>query len=121
MRQVIVVTRRRSEERLLLEKLLRKEQCQVLFHDSAGALQAKEHDKERCTLILDLDDQPIGDLFVKRLLTILPGLGIVFLSSRSYHPELKETFNRNVCACIKKPVNPEELLFCLKNLCEFRR
>ncbi|MDY0040019.1 MAG: hypothetical protein RBS57_06870 [Desulforhabdus sp.] len=117
MRGVIVASRKQSEESLSLGEVLAAARYRVLFNDSTATLWDEVEAGRYQAIILDLDTVPADDSFIKKLRGIHSALCIIFLSSRSFHPELKESFSNYVCACIKKPVNPEEVLFCLKNLC----
>ncbi len=42
-------------------------------------------------------------------------LKILGLSSKSFHPDLSEIIGQHLFACLKKPVDEEELIFLLKS------
>ena len=67
------------------------------------------------TLIIDLDAMPIGKNFFRDLKRTNPDICILGLSSRPFHPELGEAFSQHLYACLKKPVDMDELLYLLKD------
>jgi DNA-binding NtrC family response regulator len=68
-------------------------------------------------LILDLDSLPVDNRFIGRLNREHPALCLIGISSRHFHPELEEAMRAHISACLSKPVNEDELLYWLKNLC----
>lgn len=70
----------------------------------------------RQVVILDFDTLPVNNRLFRTLRTKNPGVCIIGLSRRPYHPELEEAMSRHVYACLAKPVDEEELLFWLKSL-----
>jgi DNA-binding NtrC family response regulator len=62
-------------------------------------------------VILDLDTLPVDNRFFKDLKRTDPGVCIIGLSSRSFHPVY-------IHACLGKPVDEEELVFWVKSICE---
>jgi DNA-binding NtrC family response regulator len=67
-------------------------------------------------LILDLDSLPVDNRFIRNLSRENPGLCIIGISSRTFHPELEEAMRAHISACLSKPVDEDELLFWLKSL-----
>jgi DNA-binding NtrC family response regulator len=65
-------------------------------------------------VILDLDSLPISNRDIRDLTKQNPGLIILVLSERTFHPELKEAMSHYIHACLTKPVDPEELFYWLK-------
>ena len=107
-----------------------KKQCQALCNvlgnrgyraipiNSLSGLE-KYHKASRCrTVIIDLDNLPMDKHFFRDLKTINPSLCIMGLSARSFHPELEEAISHHIYACLKKPVEPEELIYLLKSIYE---
>ncbi len=66
-------------------------------------------------LVIDLDTMTIDKNFFKDLKHIDPDICILGLSSRPFHPELGEVFSQHLYACLKKPVDMDELLYLLKD------
>lgn len=69
-------------------------------------------------LVLDLDHFSIDNRLIKELSRQHPGLTIIALSSRTFHPELEEALSSHISACLVKPVDIDELLFWLRSLGE---
>jgi DNA-binding NtrC family response regulator len=69
-------------------------------------------------LIVDLDTLPVDNNFFRHLKKENPDLYILCLSSRTYHPGLKEAMGSHIYASLAKPLNSEELLYWLKAIAE---
>ncbi len=81
-----------------LEKIIQKTACRVV--------------------ILDLDSLPVDNRSIKDLRRQHPGLRIMGLSSSSYHPELEQAMSDDICACLRKPLDLDELIYCIKSFCQ---
>ena len=68
------------------------------------------------TIIIDIDELPVSDRFFKELKNKLPKVHILGISQRSYHPEMKESITSDFYACLKKPVDIEELEYFLASI-----
>lgn len=69
-------------------------------------------------VILDLDSVSVDNVVLRELKRKSPGVKIVGLSTRQFHPELKEAMSRHIYACLGKPVDPDELVYWLKTIYE---
>lgn len=70
-----------------------------------------------CRLIfVDLETLTGDKSLFRRLEKIKPSVYIMGLSSRPFHPGLKEFMSRRMYACLSKPVDQEELSFWIKSL-----
>lgn len=65
-------------------------------------------------LIIDLDHTSPDNRLLKVLRHEHPNLCLIALSSRSFHPELKEVLSRHIDACFVKSVGYDELVYWLK-------
>ena len=98
--------------------------CQILEHLQYKATAiTKASDLENylqsCRIVLiNLDNLALDRYFFKNIKSNHPELCILGLSDRSYHPELEEVISRHIFACLKKPVDPDELIFLLKSINE---
>ena len=70
------------------------------------------------TLVLDLDAFPVDNRFFRDLKKNYPALSIIGISSRSFHPELKEAMKNHIYASLNKPVDPDELIYWLNSIFE---
>jgi len=69
-------------------------------------------------LIIDLDNAFLDNRLLKELREKHPGLCIIGLSSRSFHPELEEALSQHIDACFTKSAGYEGLLYWLKAMCD---
>ena len=68
--------------------------------------------------LINLDNLPVDKHFFRNLKSINPTLCILGVSERSFHPELEEVISRHIFACLKKPVDPDEIIYLLKSIYE---
>jgi DNA-binding response OmpR family regulator len=64
--------------------------------------------------LIDLELCGGDNRFFRSLKATMPDASIFVVSSRPFHPELKDAMAHHICACFRKPVDSEELLFWLK-------
>lgn len=83
---------------------------------SAAGLENHLSQKDCRIVILDLDSVPTDTLFFRHLKRSHPGLKIIVVSRQTYHPDLEEAMSRHIFASINKPVDPDEIVFLLKNI-----
>lgn len=88
---------------------------------SLQKLEALMEETEGRLALIDLDSFPADNRFFKSLKTTKPDSSIFVASSRPYHPDLKEAMSTHICACFRKPLDPDELLFWLKAVSRQRR
>lgn len=69
-------------------------------------------------VILDLNTEFIDNRVVRELTTKNPGVYFLGLTKHRFNPELEESICYHVYACLTKPVDPDELFFWLKSICE---
>lgn len=69
-------------------------------------------------LLVDLDGKEITNRQIRDFRRSHKGVQIVAFSSRTYHPELKESLKEDVCACLGKPLNADELVYWLNSITE---
>ena len=68
--------------------------------------------------ILDIDTVPADNRFFRELKRQAPGLHVLALSSRSYHPGLEEAMGSHIYGCLAKPLDPEEFRYWMKSIAE---
>jgi DNA-binding NtrC family response regulator len=69
-------------------------------------------------VILDMDTLPADNRFFRELKRRAPGVHLLALSSRSYHPGLEEAIGLHIYACLAKPLDPEEFRYWMKSIAE---
>ena len=118
MEEPIVVVNANEEACLQLCTGLQREHFRTTALHSLMALEG-EFQKTVCrVVILDLDNLPVDNRLFRDLRRKNPRVHIIALSSRSFHPELEESMSRHISSCLSKPVDMEELLYWLRNVCQ---
>jgi DNA-binding NtrC family response regulator len=102
------------------------EQCRALCdlirqkgHSVAGLCSPEHMNQEASAgdyrvVIVDLDLVPLNNLQLRELKRNVPDACLMAISSRSFHPELKEAMREHIDVCLNKPVDPDELLYWLQ-------
>lgn len=65
-------------------------------------------------LLIDLDHTSLDNRLLKELRQAHPGVCLIGLSNRSFHPELEVALTRYIDACFSESADYEELLYWLK-------
>jgi len=111
---VIVVSTDKSESEELC-RFLESENYATSARDSMINLEKTIQETACLVLILDLDTLSVDNRFIRQLRREKPRLPIIGLSSSSYHPELEEAMSSHICACLRKPLDLDELRYCIKS------
>jgi DNA-binding response OmpR family regulator len=102
-----------------------RELCMVLErqHYPANSLDSLERLQEHLkqsdcrVILLDLDSFPVDSRYIRELLRNNTEAAIIALSSRTFHPELKEAMSTQISACLSKPLDADELFYWLRSIC----
>ncbi len=116
MQEPIVVVDADRETCKSLCAVLERQEYQTIPLYSLTNLEMNIRLDDRQIIIVDLDGVPVDNRFFRGLRSKNPGICIIALSSRSYHPELEEAMSSDIYACLGKPVDEEELVFWVKSL-----
>jgi len=114
MESVIATIEVPNEEWSKLTALLSDHGYSIRTVQSLVGLEALMHEIDCRVVLLDLDSFPAENRFFRSLKTASPDSSIFVVSSRPFHPELKEAMSTHICACFRKPLDGEELLFWLR-------
>ena len=114
-RMVIVVDENKSESEELC-RLLQNEDYQTLCLNSLADLPKSVQETPFSVVILDLDNLPVDNQFIRQLKRQKENVCIMGLSSRPFHPELEEAVSKHLYACLVKPVDLDELLYWLRSI-----
>lgn len=112
---IVVVDGDEEQCRGLCATLEREHYSTTAFHSLLN-LEREIQEAGRRVVILDLDTLPVNNRLFRTLRRTNPGVCIIGLSSRPFHPELKEAMSQHIYACLSKPVDDEELIFWVKSL-----
>lgn len=66
------------------------------------------------TVIVDVDSIPVDNRRLQDLAARSRGVRFLCISEDTFHPQLRDAISRHFYACLKAPVDPDELLFWLK-------
>lgn len=97
---------------------LEKEHFRTTALHSLVALEGAVKEGSCRVVILDLDTLPVDNFLFRNLKRKNPGVHIVGLSSRPFHPELEEAMSRHISSCLSKPLDVEELVYWIRSICQ---
>lgn len=97
-----------------LYSLLEKEHYRPLLISSLSDAKARLDKQRGQVLLIDLDQITLDNRALKELRKEFPDLGLIGLSSRSFHQELEEAMSLYIDACFEKSEDYEDLLYWLK-------
>ena len=118
MEEPVVVVNANVEQCQQLCAVLEQEHFRTTALHSLLPLAGKVEEGNCRVVILDLDSLPVDNFLFRSLKKKNPGVHIVGLSSRPFHPELEEAMSRHIFSCLSKPVDVEELVFWIKSVCQ---
>lgn len=107
-----------------------QKQCQELCLDleknryaaspiySIENLVARLNETDYLAVIVDIDTIEIDNRTVRELTIKYPGVYFFCLSKDRFHPKLKDAICYHIYACLKKPVDLDELFYWLRSIYE---
>ncbi len=66
--------------------------------------------------VIDIDIMPITNRIIRELTLRYSGVHFLCLSADRFHPDLKDAICYHIYACIKKPVDLDELLYFIRSI-----
>ena len=66
--------------------------------------------------IVDIDLLPITNQELRKLTLRYPEMNLLFISTDSFHPDMKDAIGSKIYACLKKPVDFDELLYFIRSI-----
>ena len=98
----------------LLRTILSERQFQVrIFEDAENLMLGLEH--TGCVAaIMDVDSIRLTNRMIRQIKTKFSGISIFCTSQQRHHPDLKDALSQHIYACLKKPLDRDELDFWLK-------
>ncbi len=118
MEKGIVVVDANEEQCQKLCAVLKRHHYRTTALDSLHNLERSIQGSACQAVILDLDTVSVDNRIIRDLKRKNPGVYIVALSIRQFHPELKEAISSHIYACLGKPVDPDELIYWLRSIYE---
>ncbi|MGA2228651.1 MAG: hypothetical protein ABSH41_29810 [Syntrophobacteraceae bacterium] len=110
----IAVVQGNNEEREDLCAELREHLFQVASFPSLADFEQGE--RNFAVVIFDLNSLPVTNQLLQEYSKTMPGLYMIAVSSRTFHPELREAMTTCLTACLTKPVDLNELVYLLKGI-----
>jgi DNA-binding NtrC family response regulator len=83
--------------------------------DSMGDVSNYMNGRDKGVLIIDLDTEQVTNTALRELKK-KHALTIIALSGEHLHPSLEESLRHHIYACLKKPADPDELLYMLRSV-----
>lgn len=114
--QSVILVEAGSEEPPELTTTLESNGFQVLRCRSIWDLEALGEEKDRLVVILDLDSALVTNRLLRDVKRKHSALQIIGISSRPFHPELREAIATHIYACLCKPVDPDDLIYLVKSI-----
>lgn len=118
MRQLVAVVNGDKQDCQRLCALLARRSYRAIPLHSLNHLEREIQGGRYRVAILDLDTLPVDNRLFRDLTKTNPTTRVIGLSSRPFHPELKEAISNYMFACISKPFDEDELLYWLKSVYE---
>ena len=97
-------------------QLLREHHCLPESFNTLEALEQRMAENDILAVIIDIDSVPVDNRTIRNLTVQHPTLYFFCLSERRFHPELANAIGSYLYACIKKPVDPDELFFWIDSI-----
>jgi DNA-binding NtrC family response regulator len=107
-----------EEQAQELRSALESEHCRTSSVHSLDTLERNIEEGVRHVVILDLDSLAVDNRYIRKLRKNNPLVCLIGLSSRTFHPELREAMSKHIYACLSKPVDMEEVIYWIRSICE---
>ena len=119
--KIIVIFDKNQSQSSALCELLTEKGCRTIPVSSISDLKCFLH-KDNCLVVLiDLDTVPLNNRAIRDLTLKYPQVYFLCLSSKRFHPELKDAICYHIFACINKPLDTDEIFYWLKSIYENER
>lgn len=103
-----------------VRRVLATDPYQIVRCESCSHVQGAISERNSKIVIFDLDTISVDNKSLRKLKTDNLGLSILVVSSKNVHPELRESLSTHIHACLKKPLDPEELRFWVRSITQDR-
>lgn len=97
-------------------QLLREHHCPSESLRTLEELERRISENDILAVIIDIDSVPVDNRTIRNLTLQHPALYFFCLSERRFHPELANAIGSYLYACIKKPIDPDELFFWIDSI-----
>ncbi|NOY69924.1 MAG: response regulator [Deltaproteobacteria bacterium] len=114
--KTIVILEPDTDERCVLCGVLRSEGFRTIEKRSLEDITAFLDSSSPLAAILDIDMAEINNRKVRELTTRYPGVIFLGVSTRRFHPDLKDAICYHMYACLRKPVDPDEIIYFISSI-----
>ena len=119
MKQPIIVVDADKKQAAALCAMLEEQDYRAVRSESLMNLDRPIIANSSRVVIVDLDTIPVDNRGLRHLKTAHPSLRVLAVSARRFHPELQEAMSSHIYACIRKPIDPDEVAYLLRSIfCE---
>ena len=118
MKKRIVVLDTDEQHSKALCTMLEAKQYHAVPMRSLDSIQEYIQKSSCLAVILDVDNESVDNRSIRQMTIDNPEIYLFVMSQHSYNPDFKESMSYHIHACLNKPVDPDELLFWLKSICE---
>ena len=119
MKRLIVLIGTEQRESQKLSRFFQAEKFRVTVEKSfkdPSLLSQRIQDSECRAVVIDLEGAHFQPHFFRDLKRLNPKLNIIGVSKKSFHPELEEAIGKHMYACLKKPIDTDEISYLLKGI-----
>jgi len=116
-KSIIVLDADKKQCRDLCE-LLEKGQFKATSLFSTHTLEKSIEDTACEAIFWDIDTVAADNRTVRDLTIKFPEVYFFCISKHPFHPELKDAICYHIYACINRPIDPDELFYCLRSINE---
>ena len=116
-RKLIILTTEKKEWEDLVSSL-HADNCQVVFSPAREKLGECIRKTESVIVIIDLDFISVDNRIVREYARGFPEVYFFGASRDQFHPDLQEAISNHFCACLRKPIDLDEIVFWLRSLYE---
>ena len=114
-KKILVLDVNREQCRRFCELLHREHYATIAKH-SLRELGKQLAEKEVLAVFIDIDTVAVDNRMIRDLTLKFPGVYFFCLSERPFHPELKDAICYHIYACLRKPVDTDELFYLLQSI-----
>ena len=116
-KSILVIDANKKQCRELCE-ILEKGRFKTTPLYSSDNLQERIEETECQAVFWDIDTVSMDNRTIRGLTIKFPDVYFFCLSSRPFHPELRDAICYHIYACINRPIDAGELFYWLKNIHE---
>ncbi len=114
-KEILVLDANQKSCRQFCELLQQQQYSAIAMHSLEG-LEDRLAEQQYLAVFIDIDTIKIDNRTVRKLTLNFPAVYFFCLSQHPFHPELEDAICYHIYACLKKPVDPEELTYWIKSI-----